>query len=207
MNGKINNICQIAYLRRYVLSGGQEDGIKVIEINTGKIRFMLNESKALDVMQTWHGNDNISFVSKNGFTKRELPFLNRFEGGMVYTCGLDQVGGSPNVLHGTFHNIPANVLRAEIDGEDIIVKAQIHFSALFGQELNVIRTVSTKIGSDKFTINDELENRTYSDVEYCLLYHVNLGYPMLDEGGKIVADVESYTPRTAWAKKSQKSPS
>ena len=39
--------------------------------------------------------------------------------------------------------------------------------------------------------------------EYCLLYHINVGYPMLDDGVKVIADVESYTPRTAWAKQNE----
>ena len=51
MNKKISNLDQVAYVRRYTLNGGREDGIKVIEVCNGKLRFMLNESKALDVMQ------------------------------------------------------------------------------------------------------------------------------------------------------------
>ena len=51
MNGKISNLAQIAYVRRYTLNGGREDGLKVIEVSNGKLRFILNESKALDVMQ------------------------------------------------------------------------------------------------------------------------------------------------------------
>ena len=64
MNAKISNLEQIAYARRYTLNGGKEDGLKVIEVNNGNIRFMLNESKALDVMQMWHKGTNLSFISK-----------------------------------------------------------------------------------------------------------------------------------------------
>ena len=53
------------------------------------------------------------------------------------------------------------------------------------------------------TLEDTLVNEGYKDEEYCLLYHINVGYPMLDDGAKIVADVESYTPRTAWAEKNE----
>ena len=200
MNGKINNICQIAYLRRYTFTSGVESGIKVIEINTGKIRILLNESKTLDVMQVFSGNDNMSFVSKNGFTAREIPFLNRFEGGMLYTCGLDVVGGEPSTLHGTLHNIPATVLQAEIINDDIIVRAEMNFSALFGDHLRLTRTVTTKIGSDSFNVHDNLENLGYFDSEYCLLYHMNVGYPMLDEGTEININIDSIITRTDWAK-------
>ena len=54
MDGKVSNIQQIASLRRYTLTGGIEDGLKVIDCDNGNIRFLLNESKALDIMQVYH---------------------------------------------------------------------------------------------------------------------------------------------------------
>lgn len=90
--GQINNQLQVGYIRRYTLTEGKENGLKVIELDNGILRVLLNESKGLDIMQAWHKGVNMSFVSKNGFTSREIPFLNRFEGGMLYTCGLDSMG-------------------------------------------------------------------------------------------------------------------
>ena len=190
MNGKINNLCQIAYLKRYTLTDGTENGLKVIEIFNGKLRFCLNESKALDIMQLWHGNDNISFISKNGFTAREITFLKRFEGGLLYTCGLDNIGAQVEGVeqHGNFHNTPAKILKAVCTEKEIEVVGEIHLSSLFGVNLTVIRTIKTEIGSETFTLNDELKNNAYAPAEYCVLYHVNLGYPMLDEGAKIDMD-------------------
>ncbi|MBR2057053.1 MAG: DUF4432 family protein, partial [Clostridia bacterium] len=62
------------------------------------------------------------------------------------------------------------------------------------------RTITTKVGSSSVTVADTLENQGYTDSEYCLLYHVNVGYPMLDEGVRIVQDEESVLPRNHWAK-------
>ena len=67
MNGKINHLSQIAYARRYTLTEGTESGIKVVEVYNGRIRYLLNESKALDMMQLFDGEVNMSFLSKNGF--------------------------------------------------------------------------------------------------------------------------------------------
>ena len=200
MNGKINHFSQIAYIRRYTLTEGQENGLKIIEINNGKMRFLLNESKALDIMQLWHENTNISFVSKNGFLAREISFLRRFEGGMLYTCGLDSVGGRDGYeLHGTLHNTPAQIVRAECDEKRIVVEATVKDSALFGQNLVLKRKISTAVNGDSVQIEDTLVNRGYKTENYCLLYHVNVGYPMLDSGAKIVADVENVKARTDWA--------
>lgn len=204
MDGRISNFQQVASIRRYTLSEGREKGLDVLDCDNGKIRFLLNVSKACDIMQLYHEGQNMSFVSKNGFTKRETPFLNRFEGGMLYTCGLDSVGGREGYeLHGTLHNIPAEIIRAECNENGITVEAIIRDTALFGKNLVLKRKIFTAIGGDSVTLEDTLVNEGYKTEEYCLLYHINVGYPMLDDGAKVIADVESYTSRTAWAKQNE----
>ena len=204
MDGRISNFQQVASIRRYTLSEGREKGLDVLDCDNGKIRFLLNVSKACDIMQLYHEGQNISFISKNGFTKRETPFLRRFEGGMLYTCGLDSVGGRDGFeLHGTLHNIPAEIIRAECNENGITVEAIIRDTALFGKNLVLKRKIFTAIGGDSVTLEDTLVNEGYKTEEYCLLYHINVGYPMLDNGAKVIADVESYTPRTAWAKQNE----
>ena len=204
MDGRISNFQQVASIRRYTLTEGREKGLDVLDCDNGKIRFLLNVSKACDIMQLYHEGQNMSFVSKNGFTKREISFLKRFEGGMLYTCGLDSVGGRDGYeLHGTLHNIPAEIIRAECNENGIIVEAIIRDTALFGKNLVLKRKIFTEISGDSITLEDTLINEGYKAEEYCLLYHINVGYPMLDDGVKVIADVESYTPRTAWAKQNE----
>ena len=204
MDGRISNFQQVASIRRYTLTEGREKGLDVLDCDNGKIRFLLNVSKACDIMQLYHEGQNMSFVSKNGFTKREISFLKRFEGGMLYTCGLDSVGGREGFeLHGTLHNIPAEIIRAECNENGITVEAIIRDTALFGKNLVLKRKIFTAIGGDSVTLEDTLVNEGYKTEEYCLLYHINVGYPMLDDGVKVIADVESYTPRTAWAKQNE----
>lgn len=204
MHGKISNFQQIASIRRYTLTEGREKGLDVLDCDNGKIRFLLNVSKACDIMQLFHKGQNMSFLSKNAFTAREIAFLNRFEGGMLYTCGLDSVGGRDGFeLHGTLHNIPAQIIRAECNENGIFVESIIRDTALFGKNLVLQRKIFCEIGGDSVTIKDTLANEGYKTEEYCLLYHINVGYPMLDEGAKLIADVEKYTPRTVWAQQNE----
>lgn len=201
-NGMINNAAQVIGVKRYVLMGGTENGLRVIECTNGKLRFLLNESKALDIMQLFYDGQNMSFVSKNGFTARETDFLNRFEGGALYTCGLEAIGdvyGKP--MHGSFHNIPATVVRAECAEEGIIVEAEIRYSALFGQNLVMRRKIFSAYDSGKIEIHDVLTNYGTKAEDYCILYHVNLGYPLLTEGGKVFTETEKVVPRTEYAEK------
>lgn len=202
MNGKISNLAQVVSLRRYTLHDGPEDGLDVIDCTNGKLRFLVNVSKACDIMQVYHGGDNLSFVSKNGFCKRDLPFLNRFEGGMLYTCGLDSVGGREGFeLHGTLHNTPARIRSAIADEHGVFIEAEIRSTALFGKNLSLIRTIASPFGSDTLQICDTLRNEGCADEEYALLYHVNLGYPMLDRGARLEGEIGDCLARTEWAAK------
>ena len=202
MNGKISNMAQIASVRQYTYTNGRERGISVIDCDNGKIRFLLNASKALDVMQLFHEGQNMSFLSKNAFTARELPFLQRFEGGMLYTCGIDSVGGREgHEIHGSLHNTPAEVVRAECNEDGIVVEAIMRNTALFGPNLVFRRRVTSAIGSDTVNIEDTLTNSGYKTENYSILYHINVGYPMLDEGARVEADVLRADPRTEWSHK------
>ena len=200
MDGRISNFAQVASVRRYTLSEGRACGLDVVDCDNGKIRFLLNAGKALDMMQLYHEGQNVSFLSKNAFTAAEIPFIRRFEGGMIYTCGLDNAGRREGYeLHGNLHNTPAEILRAECDEKGIVVEAMIRDTALFGRNLALRRRVTSAIGSDHVEIEDTLVNEGYTATEYCLLYHINVGYPMLDEGARIVADVEEAYPCGEWS--------
>ncbi len=207
MNGKISNYAQLASTRCYTITQGQAKGLDVIDCDNGKIRFLVNVSKACDIMQLYHEGQNISFISKNGFTNRETDFLSRFEGGMVYTCGLDNLGRRENYqMHGTFHNTPAEIACVQCNEKGIAIQATIKDTALFGKNLVMKRRIFSPIGADWVELTDTLINEGYKDENYCLLYHVNIGYPMLDDGVKIIADAEKIDGRTDCVEENQEKP-
>ena len=202
MDGRISNFAQVASIRRYEMTEGAERGLRVLDCDNGRLRFLLNESKALDVMQLYHMGQNVSFLSKNAFTAREVPFSGRFEGGMLYTCGLDSVGAREGFeLHGSHHNTPARVTRAEVNEKGILIEAEVRETALFGKNLFFRRRVCSAVGSETLEITDTLENCGTRAEDYCLLYHVNVGYPMLVAGAELLDDAEEVIPRTPWAAK------
>lgn len=200
MDKKISNFEQTAYVRRYVLTEGKAAGLKVTEVYNGNLRFMLNESKALDIMQLWYKGENVSFLSKNGFSTKNEGFSERFEGGMIYTCGLDSIGAREGfAVHGSIHNTPAKVVAIFSDEKEIKVVAEIENTELFGKDLMLKREIATEIGSDKLCLKDMLINKGTKTEKYCLLYHCNLGYPMLDESVTIDYDGRTIVPRTKYS--------
>ena len=200
-NPKISNLRQLASVTRYTLTEGRGKGLDIIDCDNGKIRFLLCESRALDIMQLWHKGENVSFVSKNGFVSEKVPFLERFEGGMLYTCGLESAGGREGYeQHGTHHLKAATVTRAECTDEGLVIEAYLRESALFGKNLVFKRRITTPYGSETLYINDTIVNEGYQEGDYCVLYHINLGYPLLDAGAIIEGEITERYPCTELAK-------
>ena len=82
-----------------------------------------------------------------------------------------------------------------------MIEAVISDTEVCGKNLVLRRTVTTKPGSDCVSIVDRLTNESYRREEYCLLYHVNLGYPLIDDGARIEVETKECLPRTPWAEK------
>ena len=66
---------------------------------------------------------------------------------------------------------------------------------LFGENLVLRRNLETVLGQKSLTLTDEIENQGFRDEPLMLLYHINIGYPLLDEGTRLLAPTRSVTPR------------
>ena len=200
MNPRIGNTEQICSARRVQALDGRGAGARLISVANGRLNFVLSESNALDILRLWHRGTNVGFVSKNGLRTGEPDFLRSFPAGMLYTCGLDAIGGvEGHPLHGRIHSIPAEIRELHADEDGVRIVAEIRDTALFGQNLVVTRTVETSANSDEVRITDRIANLAFRDEKYCLLYHVNVGWPIVDAGARIAGDFAESRPRTPWA--------
>ena len=205
MNAKIGNAEQLCSAQRVQVTDGRGNGARQIYVANGKLNFVLSESNALDVLRLWHGGTNIGFVSKNGLYTAPADFLHSFPAGMLYTCGLDAIGGvEGHPIHGRIHSVPAEIKELVSDEDGVKVVAEIRDTALFGENLVMTRTIETKVGSDELKLTDRIENQAFVDGKYCMLYHINAGYPLVDVGAKVSGKFVKSLPRNDWAKHEMK---
>ena len=200
----VGNSSQLCSAVRSQVTEGRAAGTRLIHISNGCLNFALEETHALDIVQLWHEGVNVSFVSRNGLFAGEGDFAQRFPAGMLYTCGLDATGvveGHP--VHGRFHSLPAEIRELRADESGVRIVGEIRDTALFGSNLVVTRTVETAAGSGVLTVTDELVNKAFVPAEYAMLYHVNVGYPFVDVGSRIEADIAETVPRTPWSREHQ----
>ena len=199
-SAKIGNPEQLCMAQRVQVTDGRGNGARQIYVANGKLNLILSESNALDILRLWHEGTNIGFVTKNGLYTAPADFLGSFPAGMLYTCGLDAIGGvDGHPIHGRLHSIPAEIKELKADADGVRIVGEIRDTSLFGQNLVLTRTFSTAAGSCEVHIDDRLENLAFRDEKYCLLYHVNVGYPIVDAGAKIAGNFVESKPRTPWA--------
>ena len=70
---------------------------------------------------------------------------------------------------------------------------------MFGTQLRLVTETSTEVGSKAITLSDEVKNLGAVKQEFQLLYHVNFGSNLLEEGAMVLAAVSRVTPRNSRA--------
>ena len=193
-SGYLCHPMQAYTLRRVTLAEGKAKGTTVIEVCTaGGLQVDIFPDSGLDIGQVRYKGVNMTFICKNGydspatFIPYENNFLNTYPGGMMYTCGLRNVGpgnrdnGEYHDLHGRYHGLAAEQVSAYVEDDTIIIRGVIRESALFGHCLQLTRVIRIPIFGAKVTVSDQLSNLAHQDQEFMLLYHCNFGYPFLSE--------------------------
>lgn len=62
-------------------------------------------------------------------------------------------------------------------------------SAVFGENLHLIRRVEADVGGSDIRISDRVINQGFRPTPHMFFYHVNVGYPLLDLGSRYVAPI------------------
>ena len=173
---KVGNKSQILFAKDICI-----DNKRCILVQNGELEVLFNKDNALDIVWVKYKGVNVSFLSKNGLNDGTRDFVGNFEGGFLYTCGMDNVSacvdGKP--VHGSLHYKKCDFAYAYEQDGVIYVCGEVKEAALFGKNLVMKRCFA--VSENAILINDTLENQGYSKADYVLLYHVNYGYPFLDE--------------------------
>ncbi|HEY0214762.1 MAG TPA: DUF4432 family protein, partial [Cellulomonas sp.] len=115
----------------------------------------------------------------------------RFLGGLVVTCGPENIGPptAAGGQHGSHHLTPATEVRwwreTTPDGIEVHVRGVIGHSTLYGTRVVVEREIVVGTGRARVEIRDEVRNDGDEPVGAPLLYHVNLGAPLLVPGSRL----------------------
>ena len=66
---------------------------------------------------------------------------------------------------------------------------------MFGHKLRLEREISTVQGQNNLMITDKITNFGFKPSPYTILYHMNMGYPLLNEDAELIINPVKTTPR------------
>ena len=209
----VNNPNQLFEVRQYTLTDGRAAGTRAVSVwNGGNLSVTVLPDRCLDIADVRYKGKSMAFITSPGivnpkyFEHDGINWLRSFGGGFLTTCGLENIGVAEEenglTMHGRIANIPCENLAVELAPD--CMSARIAGTAreciLFGVNLALRREFHFACGDDLITFTDTLTNRGFSKVPVCMLYHMNLGYPLIDEDASIVIPSAEVTPRTEAAR-------
>ncbi len=208
MNPYYSNSLQIRGAEKYILQDGKGDGMHFMYVRNGLgLEAWISVDRCADISRVIFEGKNIAYFSPCGYVspkyydKEGTGFLKSFTAGFFTTCGLTAVGspcvdeGEQLPLHGTISNTPAVLLATEENEKELILKFQIRDCSIFAEQLVLTRTYTFSYIENSIILNDVVENTADKTSPYMIMYHCNMGYPLVQENSIINIPNNSITPR------------
>jgi Domain of unknown function (DUF4432) len=218
------HLSAVGGVRSVVLSDGVERGIRALEFRTGSgLAFDVLVDRAMDIGPAEFAGRSFGWRSATGFRhpglheyrdEDGLSWLRSFSG-LFVSAGLDhtlftaEVDASQyrypfrktawNGLHGRVANIPAQLIGYGHTWESpercvLWAEGEIRQAAVFGEHLRLRRRIEADLGGNEIRLLDTVTNAGFDQTPHMFLYHINLGWPLVDEGTRLIAPIA----RTGW---------
>lgn len=212
MNPYIGHDSQLGGIEEHRLVGGKGDGMRLYEINNGKgLEMTVTPDRAGDISRLRYKGINLSYMSACGYVAPayydcvENGWLKSFYCGYLTTCGLNGVGtpctdeGERIPLHGAIGNIPSEYAYWTENDTSLTVHTVTKDETIFNRKLRLTRSITVSREENVFFIHDEIENTGDRVEPYEILYHMNMGYPLLDEDSVVTIPSSEVIPRNEHA--------
>lgn len=208
INNYIGHPSQIYGVRSVYVDGGFGDGMKMLEVKNGKgLEFTVSVDRAADIPYLSFKGNNLAYIAPCGlvgskyYDNKSVNFLKSFTAGFMTTCGLTAVGnpcvddGEELPLHGTISHIPAENVSYSVEDEKIIIKAEVRDASIFSHKLLLQRKYICHLDKNRLELCDTVTNLDCKETPFMVLYHCNMGYPLLSENSVLDIPSESVSPR------------
>lgn len=203
---KFENVHQIGGIQTALLESPAGSGQfrRIAMFNTGSpLRFTVAVDRGGDIVDAFHGPHSLTYLTMAGIKApshayhRELDWLYGWAGGLVTSCGPQYAGmpreedGQQLGLHGRHSSQPAAIeMLINPDPHrgrhEMLLTMTVRDTRMFGPNLEVRRTITCTLGIPQIRLFDEVTNRGNQQSPHTWLYHVNYGYPLLDQGTRLI---------------------
>lgn len=211
----VGNPLQIRGAEQYTLQNGRGGGMRFLYIRNGLgLEIWVSLDRAGDISRVSFRGDNMGYFSACGYVSPQYydnigtGFLKSFTAGFFTTCGLTAVGspcedmGESLPLHGTISNTPSSLDAVLEDENGLTVMLTVNDSVIFDRKLTLKRKYYFSYLENSIALEDTVINEGETESPYMILYHCNMGYPLLNKGSIVKIPNNGVTPRNAHAEES-----
>ncbi len=213
MNKYIGHPLQLYGVEEMRIVGGKGDGMKVFSVRNNKgLEFMVSLDRCGDIVRLSLKGDNFGYFAPCGYVSpkyyddKGAGFLKSFTAGFFTTCGLTAVGspctdnGEELPLHGTISNTPCENSMHWIENNEIHIKLFIRDASLFSRKLLLEREYVCPLNENIIYLTDKIRNIGSEETPVEVLYHCNMGYPLLSEKSEVSIPSSEVLPRNEHAR-------
>ncbi|HIZ19328.1 MAG TPA: aldose 1-epimerase family protein [Firmicutes bacterium] len=224
MNAYIGHPGQLAGFLRYRFTEGAMDGLEAVEVyNETGLRFTVLLGRGMDIGPASYKGLNLSYLAASGMTSAVYyqnggkEWKHSFTGGLLYTCGLCNVGpdgvmddGVAYGQHGRYTSLTAEQVCLERipqdgpDGDILEVRGLMRQGGIFGENFTLRRKIRTYTRKNVIEVEDDVCNNAFERAPLMLMYHCNYGYPLLSEQAVLSVNAAQSLPRDEEAAKGEK---
>jgi hypothetical protein len=218
---RVGRLEQVGGVRLMTIDDGIGRGVRILEFRSGSgLSFDVLVDRGFDIGRCEFKGQSLTWLSTNGVVgpwfaePMGIGWYRSWNGGLLVTCGLDHtlLGGmdsaghfhqdvQPEVeygLHGRIGMLPARLIGygEEWSASGCVLWAEgvVRQSAVFGEVLELRRRVEVSFGESCIHVRDEVANAGFDPVTHMYLYHVNVGFPLLDDGARLLIPAPAGTP-------------
>jgi hypothetical protein len=212
---RVGHVYQVGGVRLLSSEDGPSRGVRHLEFRTGTgFKFEVAIERGMDVGYCEYRGASLAWIPPHLLPgpwyfeqQTEFGWLRTALGGLNNTCGLIHIG-NPETDSVAHYNFPARPTerygvhdRAALipgqlvhygqrwDGDECMIEAEgiIAQTQTYGENLVMTRRYTARLGESRFFMRDEIVNAGYLPTVHMLLYHMNTGFPFVDEGSELVA--------------------
>lgn len=208
MNKYIGHPSQLGGIEEVILAQGKGKGMNLLQIrNTRDLNLTLVCDRCMDMSRLSYKGVNLGWFSPAGYVAPGLyddakgrGFLQNFTAGFLTTCGLTAVGisceddGENTSMHGLVSSIPCEHYHYYETEDEIVVEAIIKEASLFYYHTELRRTYRISKTKNQIILSDTATNIGNKTAPSMILYHINLGYPLLSEHLQVMIPEYSSKP-------------
>ncbi len=215
---KIGDISQLCEIKYYESIDGMSRGVRGIDIrNAEGINITILPDRGMDISHLSYKSIPFNWKSPTKetspiyFEGRGTEWLRTFYGGFLTTCGLTTTG-APSVdkgedlpLHGRIANIAAE--NVSVDGKwqagnyAVLAKGKVREAKVFGDKLLLERKIYAWMDEPRIVLEDSVENIGHQTSPFMILYHINIGYPILNKNSELLEGTAKIIPHDKEAEK------